>query len=241
MSNNLEEIASFYNVENDFDALLVSYDFEVAKEYFFGRKFLELGCATGESTLKLIPFADSIDLVEGAEKNIETTKIKVGNDNRARIEYFHALWENYQFPVGTYSDVIWFHGIEHVEDPVFLLQRIFDSLKENGRLHIVTPNAFSLHRRVGVAMGLLQDVHELNDRDRAVGHCVVFDRQQVRKLLEENKYTIFSESGIMIKPLPNAKMKELSLQNSVLIDAYFTVGKELVDLAAETYLCATKK
>lgn len=241
MSQNLEHIASLYNVATDFDAILVSYDFEVAKEYFCGKTFLELGCATGESVLKLIPFADSIDVVEGAEKNIETTKEKVGNDVAAKIQYFHSLWQDYTFPENFYSDVIWFHGIEHIEDPESLLKKIFASLQPNGRLHVVTPNAFSLHRRVGVAMGLLQDVHELNERDISVGHVAVFDREQVLALLDRCNFVAHAETGIMIKPLPNSKMKELSQQNPDLIYAYFTLGKELIDLAAEIYICAVKK
>lgn len=241
MSYNLEEIASQYNVATDFDAILVGYDFEVAKEYFSGRTFLELGCATGESVLKLLPYAEAIDVVEGAEKNIETTKAKVGEAPSAKVQYFHSLWQDYTFPENYYSDVIWFHGIEHIEDPESLLKKIFTSLQPNGRLHVVTPNAFSLHRRVGVAMGLLQDVHELNERDRMVGHVVVFDREQVLSVLDRSGFVSLAQSGIMIKPLPNAKMKELSEQNPALIHAYFTLGKELVDLAAETYICAIKK
>ncbi len=239
MSQKLEKIAELYNVADDFDAILVGYDFEVAKEYFFGRQFLELGSATGESTLKLLQFAESIDVIEGSEKNIETTKQKLGDQIKVSVRYFHSLWEDYEYLHQTYSDIIWFHGIEHIKNPQLLVQKIKKSLKPGGRIHVVTPNAFSLHRQAGVAMGMLQDVYELNERDRMVGHCVVFDRDHLKSFFENNGFCIYAEEGIMIKPLPNAKMKELSKENPDLIHAYFLLGKVHKNISAEMYFCVT--
>ena len=54
-------------------------------------------------------------------------------------------------------------------EPVQLLRWVRTWLQPTGRLHVVVPNADSLHRRVGVAMGALGRVDELSERDRRFG------------------------------------------------------------------------
>ena len=60
--------------------------------------------------------------------------------------------------------------LEHVEKPVALLSRAATWLAPGGRLLVDVPNGLSLHRMVGVKMGLLKEPCELNQRDLDLGH-----------------------------------------------------------------------
>ena len=115
------------------------------------------------------------------------------------------------------------------------------SLIPNGRLHIVIPNALSLHRRVGVYAGYLKEPHELNDRDKEVGHVKVYDRFEIVELLKKSAFNILDFQGVLLKPLPNSDMMAMYKKNPDLIQAFFDVGKELPDYCAEIYMCVTKK
>lgn len=56
--------------------------------------------------------------------------------------------EDMQFPDGTFDAITMNHVIEHVFDPVALLQEARRILKPGGRLVMVTPNALSMGHRV---------------------------------------------------------------------------------------------
>ncbi len=233
---NLDEISEFYN-ENDFDYILLYYALKIFENLRFGDEFLEMGCSIGLSTKYLLNYAKSIDVVEGSVRNIEKAKKRIGDNPKAK--FYHALWEDFKYPKQKYSDIIWFRGIEHVENPLPILINIKKALKLNGRIHITFPNALSLHRRLGVYMGIIKSPWEFSERDIKLGHYDIYDRFEVINLLREAGYKILDFQGIILKPLPNDKMMELYKENPKLIEALFEIGKELPDYCAEIYICAT--
>ena len=230
----LDNIAAIYKIEEDFDSVLLNYNLKVISFYFKGKIFLELG-TSGLSTKLLLPYASCIDVVEASKVNIEKAKQMVDNNC---ITFYLSLWEKFNYPVQKYTDIIWFGGMEHIEAPEKILQRLRTALVKKGRLHIVVPNALSLHRRLGTYMKLIKEPHELSERDKKFGHVKVYDRFQVTQLLIEVGYHVFAWEGIFLKPLPNAKMLLLYKENPKLIDALYKIGKELPDYCAEIYICA---
>lgn len=242
LQKDLNAISQHYVEGNEFDTILTPYELMVIKQCLAGNNFLELGCSIGNSTIRLAKFAASIDVVEGSNENIELAKKKIkkiGKQNPVKIVFHNQLWEEFSFE-NPYSDIMWIRGIEHVKNPGNILKKMADSLKKTaGRLHLVTVNALSLNRRIGVFMGLLGDPHELSDRDIKFGHFKIYDKAQLINLLEQNGYRILRCEGIMLKPLPNSKMYELYKENPKLIDALGLMGKELPDYCTEVYICAS--
>ncbi|PIW36741.1 MAG: hypothetical protein COW24_03590 [Candidatus Kerfeldbacteria bacterium CG15_BIG_FIL_POST_REV_8_21_14_020_45_12] len=241
--NKLDEIAHYYKIEDDFDMVYMQHNFIVAQDYFVGEKFLELGCATGESTLASMHFAKQIDVVEGSPVNIDITKKKVEAQNMpaVTVNFQEAYWEDFSFEENSYSDVLFFRGLEHLKDPAPVMKNIFKALKPGGRCHIVVPNANSLHRKIGVNMGLLKEVHELNDRDKSVGHERVFDLYTLLETVKSFDFEVVDWRGVMLKVLSNGQMQELCKDNENLIKGFFEVGKELPDRCAELYMAITPK
>ena len=237
-SSDLESIAQNYSLSNDFDEILLAYNMQTVKPYFKGDQFLELGCATGESTRDLLPFISSMHVVEGAQKNIDVTKEKIANMPGADVvTYEQAFWEDASYTDGAYSDIIWFRGFAHITQPDELLRKLGPALESGGRIHIVIPNAFSLHRRLGVYAGFLKDPHELNERDHRVGHVAVYDRFQLTQIITDAGFRVVAFHGVMLKPLPNSDMMKYQNERPELIDALFQAGKELPDYCAELYMC----
>ena len=235
-TKHLDQIAEFYN-ENDFDYILLYYALKIFESVKYGSEFLEMGCSIGLSTKYLLRYAKSMDVVEGSTKNIERTRRRINRDRR--VKFYNALWEDFEYPEYKYSDIIWFRGIEHIKDPLPVLINIKKALKLGGRIHITFPNALSLHRRLGVYMGIIKSPWEFSERDIKLGHYDIYDRFKVASLLKDAGYKILSFHGIILKPLPNNKMMELYKENPKLIEALFEIGKELPDYCAEIYICAT--
>lgn len=130
---------------------------------------------------------------------------------------------------------MFFSGLEHIskDDAEKILCTIKNWLRPDGRLHIVVPNAYSLHRRVAWYMGIIDDVHEFSERDKLLGHKRVYDRETLFKELKKCGYKIIHWEGIFLKPLPNSMMMQL---NENIIRGFYEVGKELPDYCAHIYV-----
>lgn len=218
--------------DNDFDYWLVRLNFETCAHFIRGGNVLELGCFAGFSTSLLHGIVQKLTVVDLSEENLELTRGRLG-DAAATVRLVHAAWEDFT-PSEQYSDIVMWRGLEHVVDPVSLLRQMRGWLEPEGRVHIVVPNALSLHRRVGVAMGLLNEVHELNERDHEVGHQRVYDRALLIRHLNEAGIQPIHWQGMYLKPLSNSQMLNWP---EPLIRAFYEVGRELPDYCAEVYVC----
>lgn len=218
---------------HDFDYWFVRLNMEIVGNFIQGRRILELGCFAGLSTLLLLDHCEDMTVVDLSEENISLTRQRLKDAGR-EANLICDRWENFK-PTGQFSDIMMWRGLEHVVDPVTLLKQIRGWLEPRGRLHIVVPNALSLHRRIGVQMGMLSDVHDLNERDHAAGHQRVYDRSLLTRHLNEAGYDVAHWEGIFLKPLSNDQMKAWG---EPLIRALYAVGREIPDYCAELYICA---
>lgn len=242
MNDSLEGIAKRYNPDETFDSILFDYNLRVAKEHIAGKKFLELGCSTGSSTVKLARIAESLDVVEGSVYNLTKTNQYIENLGWVgTIRLLLGLWEDYDFPKAIYSDIFFFRGLEHVEDPETLLLKLRSSLEPEGRLHIVVPNAYSLHRQIGVKMGLIGNCEKLSQTDIDAGHKMVYSVDSLYDLLRDSKYRVMYHTGVLLKPLPNVEMLNLYEKNPGYIEGFFRVGEDYDTDCAELYFCAEPK
>lgn len=236
----LDKISHHYKEGNEFDSILTPFEMKTIKNYLAGDKFLELGCSIGDSTSELIKLAKSVDVIEGSDENIKIAEQKISklNKKRVKVRFYNQFWEDADFSK-DYSDIIWIRGIEHIKNPKLLLKKIAYALKKSGgRLHLVTVNAYSLNRRIGVYMNLLKEPHQLSERDKRFGHYKIYDRSQLSETLKGAGFKIINWQGIMLKPLPNDKMYKLYRENPKLIEAFYDISDELPDYCTEIYMCA---
>lgn len=120
-----------------------------------------------------------------------------------------ALFETYELPPG--QEVHWLlgnHVLEHLDDPVQLLRRSHRWLAPDGRAVFTVPNATSLHRRIGVAMSLLPDVHALSPQDERVGHKRVYDLASLKADLAHGGYEVLETGGFNVKLVSQAQMRD---------------------------------
>jgi hypothetical protein len=78
----------------------------------------------------------------------------------------------------------------------------------DGLLIATTPNPRSLHRRVGVHIGLLSDLSELSPMDKKVGNLRHYDIDSFRSLLTSGAYNIEHIGSAGIKPVSSDHMAD---------------------------------
>jgi protein-L-isoaspartate O-methyltransferase len=209
-----------------------------------GRKVLEIGCGAGYTTAILASRCDTLVVVDqdpealqAAEDHCLTSIRHVGI---SAVRQWHlSSWEEFQPDCGLFSDVVLSCVLEHVADPVALLQRTIPWLIPDGCIHIIVPNAGSLHRKVGVAMGVLTREGDITPGDTALGHERVYGVYGLLRHVIAAGLKMPSVSGLLCKPMPQEWLEVLTEQE---VSALFAMGAKLpVELCAELYVIAQRQ
>lgn len=135
----------------------------ITKDWAPGR-FLEMGTGTGELTRVFL------------ERGYEGTCYDLGADNRAIAGRNLSMYGDAvtiadklsELPHGSFDYVFAFEVLEHIDDDAEALQEWVRYLRPGGRLLLSVP----AHMR------------KFNDEDRAVGHYRRYEKEQLRRLLE---------------------------------------------------------
>lgn len=148
-----------------------------------------------------------------------------------------------------YDLVILSHVLEHVEldEASEIINAAYELTLPGGHLIIDVPNANSLHRRVGVDMGILPNIFSLNDEDIRLGHKRVWGSTEFKDFCSDNLLSnpqtdrlIFG--GTQLKVQPNSELKEkLSTEEGrKYLDSLFSIGRLFPSFAADIY-CVVEK
>lgn len=234
----LNAIASQHSYEAGFNGRLGKYRVQMIEEAVRDlrreQRVLEIGAGEGPITDYLSQTFANVDALEPADAYFE--KLSERFRARSNVRLFHGLFEatklNETYPLVVASGVL-----EHVENPVDFLRKVRSHLAPGGFFVGTVPNATSLHRRIGVAMGMLTELHELTEQDHKVGHFRYYDFMTLRQDLERAEFVDVKLDGIVLKPFPNSKMDEL---NESYCDALFSVGRGLPEWSAEIFFSAKR-
>lgn len=228
-SDNLDRIAEKESFDTGVNGQLMRYRFESLRPYFKGKACLELGCAGGGMTKYLPDHFDEIVAVDGSEEYCKQT--------RKRVDYEGLTVENELFtefdPQESFDTILACHVLEHVDSPNDFLVHVHSLLDKGGVLLIDVPNANSLHRQVGVKMGLLDQVDQLNSRDRSIGHQRVYRTDEFHDELQSAGFSIITSGGVFLKPLTNSQMEMWFDED--MMDGFAMLGREYPHIAAEMY------
>lgn len=229
-ASRLEAIATHFSSQKGFNGRLTLYRLQSMIPFFRGRNCLELGCADGQMTRHLVRHFDEVYAVDGSERFIAAVRTTI-----PQAKAFASLFEEFQ-PNRTFDTVVLAHVLEHVQDPIEILRKAKSWVASGGCLLITVPNAESIHRRIGVIMGMLGRLTDLNEADVSVGHRRVYSAATLAEDLAQAGLRITHREGVFFKPLSNAQIE--AAWNTELMDAFYELGKQFPDLCAELLVVA---
>jgi 2-polyprenyl-3-methyl-5-hydroxy-6-metoxy-1,4-benzoquinol methylase len=163
-------------------------------------RVLEMGFGTGLVARLLLEHGVPLEVVEGSShlRDVALTR-------HPDLPVHLSMFEDFT-PAEPYDAVLALHVLEHVDDPLSLLARIDAWLNPGGVVVVVTPNARSIHRMLGVAMGVQEKLDDLSERDHLVGHRRVYDLDGLCRELTDGGYSVVNTFGYFVKPLANSQM-----------------------------------
>lgn len=225
--NYLDNIAQNFTTLKGMDYYTNEYEYNTLKKYFIGDTALELGCADGAMTKLLVDEFKSITVIDGSNIAIERLNGYIKSDKlQTIVSYFEDVELDLKF------DVIFMgHILEHVDDPLFILDKFKNNLKKDGRIMITVPNAKSIHRLAAVKMGILESIYTLNDTDLKCGHKRVYDFEKLCNHIYGAGLILEKRDGYMLKFLSNKQIEES--WDDALIRTYMEMGSDFLENAAE--------
>ena len=148
--------------------------------------------------------------------------------------------ENYQH----YFDLIILSSVLH-EIPNYrvVLQKISLLLEPGGSLLIVVPNAESIHRQIGVNMGIISDLFQLSTTQSKMQQGVVFSIDTLTNLVADANFEILSCDTSFVKPLTHNQMHE-RINSGIIsnedLDSLYKLSKLFEPFGSEIFLVARR-
>lgn len=226
----LNEIAADSTYSSGVNEYMVKYSGELFLRNMTEGSVLEMGPAEGVMTDILIKHFDDYTVVDGAKIFIDRLKERYPN-----IHGEVACFEDFE-PGRKFNNIILGHVLEHVENPVGILEKSRSLLIPGGYIIAAVPNCNSIHRQAAVKMGLLSYVNELNEADLHHGHRRVYSYQELISDFRQAGLNIKKSGGYWLKPLSNRQIEENWTED--MIRAFMELGEQYPDIAAEIYIVA---
>lgn len=169
-------------------------------------KSLELGCSSGYSTKLLLGMVEELVVVDGSRYMLE--KIDAELKSKKNVSFVYSLFEELE-DENEYYNIFCSYVLEHVANPVLILNTLYRALKPGGKLFITVPNATALSRQMALEMGIIKDLYELTENDMAHGHRRIFDMGKLKDLIAETPFKIQKTGGTFVKEFADFQLNQM--------------------------------
>lgn len=193
---------------------------------------IEFGLGDGVFTEMLADHFDDLTAVDGSQTAINLVRSKLSKPN---VTFEQSLIEQYT-STRKFDVVVMGHILEHVSDPVAVLEVVSKIMHRDSLLYISVPNCNSLHRLAAVKMGMLEFPWSLNDRDVELGHKIVFSPESFHAVVSTAGLMPIKSGGVMLKPLSNRQITEHWTPE--MIAGFIELGDDFPDLCGDIYVIA---
>jgi 2-polyprenyl-3-methyl-5-hydroxy-6-metoxy-1,4-benzoquinol methylase len=215
---------SIYDFDNELS--LTWYPKRIADVVRDPRAVLDLGLGHGFSTEIFADGCARHVVLEGSPAVIQNFRLRFP-DNRSEVieTYFEEFDTDERFDLIVMGFIL-----EHVDDPLLILNRFRKFLAPGGKLFVAVPNAEVMNRRLGNLAGMLPDMEALSENDLVLGHKRYFTVDTLTKLVSDAGYKIEKMEGIYLKPFATSQILSLNLDTRI-IQALCEMGVEYPELS----------
>jgi SAM-dependent methyltransferase len=216
MKNNLDQHVRAYEGSNIYD-----FDNEILLNWYANRiieltngkgTLLELGLGHGYTTNIFSDYFSRHIVLEGSISVINNFKVRFP---ACKAEIIETWFE--EFDCEEKFDVVVLGFIlEHVDNPVGIMNYYKKYVKEGGAIFVSVPNAEVLNRRLGYLAGILPDITALSENDILLGHQRYYTVKTLTDDIFNAGYEVEYMEGIYLKPVSTTQMISLNLDKRII-------------------------
>jgi len=141
---------------------------------------------------------------------------------------------------GSPFDLIVVASLLHeVPDPALLIRSLSRWCHAGTVVHFNVPNAGSVHRRLGVAMGVLESTTSQTAMQRRMQQRRAYDLHALQQELQRSGLVPREWGGLLLKPFGHAQMQQMidhGVLTSSALDGLVRLGREMPELSAEIWV-----
>jgi len=203
--------------------------------FFKDGNILELGSYKGDFTARLLEHFDKVVCIEVASEVAEEAKLRLGS----RVEMIVSTFNDAVLDT-KYDNIILTHVLEHIDDPVDVLNKINDEwLDDTGRLFLVCPNANAASRQIAVKMGLITHPEAITTAELSHGHKRTYTLNTLERDVTMSGLKVIHRSGIFFKALASYQLDKV-IENNIISTEYlegcYQLGQQYPDLCSSIFL-----
>lgn len=183
---------------NEFDQRVGKLQTLKALELSKGKSVLDIGCGVGQFTPM---FLKKFKRVVGLDPSEEFIREARKNNNKVHyvVGYGETFCPNEKFDTITMNMLL-----EHVDSPNKLLRNCNKMRAKGGRILVQVPNANSVTRRIGVLMGIINDIGHISTKEINIyGHKRTYTLKTLERDCIKAGLKVVKKGGLLYKPLPN--------------------------------------
>ncbi len=157
-----------------------------------------------------------------------------------RIRCFHGFFEDIEGELEKEYDMIICSSLLHeVENPDKLLSSIKKVCNRNTIVHINVPNANSMHRLLAYESGMIDDTHNMSNRNKLLQQHNIFDLDRLTKLVKKIGFNIVNQGSYFVKPFTHEQMYSMLKSGVVdekILDGFYNIERYMPGLGSEIYV-----
>jgi SAM-dependent methyltransferase len=169
-------------------------------------RLLEVGCGDAPLFTDLPGIACTV--VDPAPSFVRGARQLAGG--RAEVRVVQGFLEELREPAEAYDMIVLSSLLHEVPDPQALLHAVHRLCAPHTVVHVVVPNAASLHRRLAVAMGLIPHRFAASATQVAMQQRgTPYDRDSLALELARGGFALLDQGSLFIKPFTHHQMQQL--------------------------------
>lgn len=177
------------------------YQVHSCLEYAKKGSLLDMPCGDGTLTEMFLPYFDQVTGIDASSKHLAEAQKRLPD-----VRFHQALIEDVELE-DRFDTIVMLNVLEHVQDPIFVLRKAADLLKDDGVLIVHVPNALAINRKISVIMGSLESCEELSPFDiHVAGHRRSYTMDTLKQDVLEAGLKVTNTGGVFYKMLSTPQM-----------------------------------
>jgi len=199
-------------------------------------RILDVGIGLHPVSRCLRGLPQSLVLVDPIESLIQEDQRRFPDSS---CEYFNGTVENFpsaMVPDDGFNLVLLSSVLHEASDGSAMLQALKSIMSPEGILLVVVPNRFSIHRILGVHMGLLGSLEDRTVTENLMVQSPAYSQESLQELLDQSGFREFESVTHFFKPLTHQQFQTAIDSNQISphdLDSYSRLGDLLDGFGAE--------
>jgi 2-polyprenyl-3-methyl-5-hydroxy-6-metoxy-1,4-benzoquinol methylase len=224
------DYADTYDPDTDFDRhYTLTTARRIRERLAPGARVLELGCATGLMTSVI---ADGTVNVLGIDRSSEYLE-RASARELPGCSFLSGDLEDLPAMSERFDHILATNVLHELRDPLAFLRACRQRLAPAGHVHLTLQNPRSIHRLCALELGLIESLTEISERGAQWGTRGLWSAEELQALASQAGLRTVAREGVMLKPLPNAQMAELSEE---ILEGFARAARHLPEHCAMNYL-----